>query len=419
MERRCLVVIPLSKVLYRYGFSAPLGYLFGGRSHLVHGVFSKDLTSDLVAGYQYFIVELNWVTELFEFHLIVDFIRKYNANAKILFGGLFSQLHYETIFRSCAVDLFIRGDNELPLRLFLEGEALRKIPNLVSRDGASESSYTLLPEEFKGIEFDIEWFPSYKALFSPLSGCTDLPETYDTAVSEITNNQLTRDEMFYSFPLIVTTKKCSVIHAGCDYCMGSKSLPFQNTAAYSNDALISVLRGLEKKGGDVYGKVCLYILNDIALYDFSNVSFDMNVFIEYDGALGRQALGPRADRGRLYNLEKLFHAFRGGICRLPASTAGLHDRSRDIDYAGIIKRLETARHRIKFMLYEDDSPAIASMGLDSRHVECTLDNFDYRGKLRFDTYASFAQSLVTSIELYNSTKINEQFNLNRVLEYTD
>jgi len=130
----CCVVIPTTKSNYEQGFSAPLAWLFSGYENRVRGIYSVDLTPSAVESFDTFIVELNWFTTLHEFEKIVKFIREYQPRALILFGGLFAQIHYERIFQQYEVDYFIRGDNELPMKLFLEGCKPSLIPNMVGRD---------------------------------------------------------------------------------------------------------------------------------------------------------------------------------------------------------------------------------------------------------------------------------------------
>ncbi len=81
----CLVVIPTN--LNRYSFSGPLAWLFAAYASDVRGVYSEELTPDLVRNAECVVVELNWVTQLKEFLLITEFIRRHNPAARILFGG--------------------------------------------------------------------------------------------------------------------------------------------------------------------------------------------------------------------------------------------------------------------------------------------------------------------------------------------
>lgn len=408
MERKSLIIIPISKILYRYGFSAPLGYMFTNHLSFVHGVFSTELTTSLVSEYNYFIVELNWVTEFWEFKLIVDFIKKVNPKNRILFGGLFAQLHYRKIFQSTDVDYFIRGDNELPLQLFLQGESLNSIPNFVTRKLTKDITYFFPSSELALIDYSIDWFPSYNELLSQAKNNKPIINRYNNMTTEIYKDQCTRDELFYSFPIIISTKKCTVAHKGCNYCMGSRSFDFQGIASYDDNMLKTILSKIEKKKGAIYQSISLYILNDILEYDFTGTSFSLEVFIEYDGPMS----GPK----RIEKLKKLLHAFQAGICRIPASSIGLHEKSRDLNYKELIKEVETEQHNLKYLFYESEKETSKIKDIPDRNKEFTLDNFDCRGKLTFEKYASFSQAITTSIDLYYANQIDEQFKLNSILK---
>ena len=91
-----------------------------------------------------FIIELNWYLELHEFTLVVDYIATHRPDAKILFGGLFATLMHRRIFQELPVHYHIKGDNELPMRLLLEGTPPREVPNLVGleRTAAQQQAET-------------------------------------------------------------------------------------------------------------------------------------------------------------------------------------------------------------------------------------------------------------------------------------
>lgn len=108
-----LVIIP--SLPHKFSFSAPLAWLFSDHIDHVRGIYGYMLNEQLAKEYTSFIVELNWFIELYEFELIVAFIKKHNPDSKILFGGLYSQLKYKELFERNNVDYFIKGDSELPL----------------------------------------------------------------------------------------------------------------------------------------------------------------------------------------------------------------------------------------------------------------------------------------------------------------
>lgn len=384
--RHTLVVIPLSKMTYRFGMSAPLGYLLSGREHHVLGVFSCELTPELVRQHDFFIVELNWVTELFEFRLIAQFIRRHRPDAEILFGGLFAQQHYRKILSTCAVDLTIRGDAEEPLALYLDGAELSAIPNLVTRQREADITYRFESSAYASLVFSLDWFPTYRQMIRDQR--RGMPHRLG-AWSE--------DEINYAFPMVVTTKRCAVAHAGCDYCLGAHPQPFHGDAQLDQAALETLLRRLEQRTQPEYSRVSAYVLNDISNYDFSGLTFDLELFVEYDG--------PLATSQQVEGLRSFFHAFRSGACRLPASGRGIHDRRRDLDYRSLVELLERPTHEVGFLLYEEDRQHAATLGIDDKHAVYHLDVFDFYSRLRFDTYSDYGRAMVDSIDAYAASKL--------------
>jgi len=156
---KTLVIIPT--LLLDCSFSAPLAWMFAKHADRVKGVYGFELTRDMVLEHEQFIVELNWFVELHEFGLIVDFIRRNNRSAKILFGGMYAGIRHREIFQRYDVDHFILGDNELPIGLFVESVAPREIPNCVGRDFANPISYAFTEDQYGDLDFDLSRFPSY------------------------------------------------------------------------------------------------------------------------------------------------------------------------------------------------------------------------------------------------------------------
>lgn len=56
-----LVVNP--RLWYRFSFSTPLAWLFGKNSDQVQGIYSFEITKELVRSHSLFILELNWFVE--------------------------------------------------------------------------------------------------------------------------------------------------------------------------------------------------------------------------------------------------------------------------------------------------------------------------------------------------------------------
>ena len=343
-----LVVIPA--LIHKYTFSAPLAWLFGHHSDRVKGVYSSDLNRQLVRQYDFFIVELNWFIELYEFGLIVRFIRRHNRKARILFGGMHSQLRYREIFGAFDVDYFIKGDNELPIARLLEGDDPHSIPNMVGRDFENEHSWCFRREDFSGLEFNLDWFPDYALRWSeypepekdidskfdrlPLlpryrekAGCTT-PLEYRWRVPPKGGR--------YHLPMLITGRgACPVVHKGCEYCMGSKTglmneLYRRPSLVMDNDTLIGLLRKIERK----FTQVTLFI-NSAEQYDLSGLSFNLEATIEYDTF------------HRAGDVRKVLPAFRSARLHIGLSTEGMVGGTVRDDIASL-QELEDATHRVYF-----------------------------------------------------------------------
>ncbi len=268
--RKALVIIPTSKPNYEIGFSAPLSWLFSKNVHNVKGIFSFQLTPKLISSYDYFIIELNWFTELYEFGLIVDYIKSHNKKAKILFGGIHSQLKYKMIFDNYDVDYFIKGDNELPIQMFLDGDNIRNIPNFVSRSFENDIEYTFREEDYDNLDFNLDWFPDYFRFLEKIN--------------------LESDAGAFINPIIFSSKGCATAHEGCDYCFGSKLNVYKSCynrepVIADNDQLIKLLRKAEKK----FNRLTLYI-NSPCDYDFSGIKLDIDAVIEIDSKVSMEQI---------------------------------------------------------------------------------------------------------------------------------
>jgi hypothetical protein len=190
MTMQTLVVIP--SLMHKFTFSAPLAWLFSDHIGQVHGVYSYTLTKELVRQYDSFIVELNWFIELYEFELICSFIKQHNPRAKILFGGLYSQLKYREIFAHAPVDYFIKGDNEVPIKQYLDGVDPRDIPNMVGRDFENPLTYIFQQEDYKTLQFNLDWIPDYAKRWP------ECPEPSDTL--EPCYDELPRYPLYWEKP---------------------------------------------------------------------------------------------------------------------------------------------------------------------------------------------------------------------------
>jgi hypothetical protein len=357
MFMQTLVVIP--SLMHKYSFSAPLAWLFSDHVDRVKGMYSFALTKDIVKQYSRFIVELNWFIELYEFELIARFIKQHNPRAVILFGGSHSQIKYREIFQHAPVDYFIKGDNEVPLKQFLDGVDPRTIPNMVGRDFENEQTYVFRQSDFQALEFSLAWFPEYEerwqeypdpdadtdAVFSELplypkywqKPGKDLPLTLQWRIPSKGGR--------YHLPMLFTARGgCPVAHTGCEYCMGSKteelaSMYKRPPVVMDNETLIHLLKKIEKS----FKQVSIYINTD-CVYDFTGHHFDLEATIEIDSPSTIDDVGKILPAFRKANLHTAL--YKEGL-------VGTDIRTNFEEY----RALEDERHKVYFFAYPDDALA--------------------------------------------------------------
>jgi hypothetical protein len=366
VSRPVLVVIPTTKPQYEVGFSAPLAWLLPPHGDLVRGVYGFELTSELVRRYDTFIVELNWYLELAEFERIVEFIRAQVPKARILFGGLFSAMHHEAIFARCNVDFFIKGDNELPLRLFIEGQEPATIPNLVGRRFDNPITYRFGAHEFAALELGTDWFPSYR------EACAD-PRFFG------------RDTGFYTLPMLLTSRGgCTVVHTGCEYCMGSRHdvllrLYGRPPVEMDTGALCCLLGSLEGK----QRSCCLFVTSPYT-FELSGRAFDLDVTAEIDGPVAPAQIHDMfAALTRCHVIVPLYrHGIMGGEL---------------VDWREFLA-LEDERHLVRFAAYRRDRDRLRE--IPPEKLCFGLEDVYAAGWVHFDTYADFDLAHRNSEKLY-------------------
>jgi hypothetical protein len=338
--RKVLVVIPLSKsIQYMFGLSAPLAWLFTGRADRVRGVYGHELSEADIREHDTFVIELCWFTAVYEVGVLATHIKRINPRAKILIGGLYSQLAYREILDSYPIDYVIRGDNELPIAMFLDGEDPRNIPNFVGHDFERPIEYRFTQNDFASLDFDLSWFPQYTTMIDRFP---------------------TTDNQQYRVPMIITSRGgCGVPHRGCAYCMGSRlkvmaGLYGRPVINMDNDSLIHLVRKAER-----FGEFSIYITSDCD-YDLTSIECDAKVFIEIDGKVS-------ADR-----LRKIMYAFRRSELMIPVHSDGIMGGDILSDCREIVA-LSDDNHVIKLVAYADEVASLGHIPDDS--VVYVLDTF--------------------------------------------
>lgn len=311
-----LVVVPT--LMLDASFSAPLAWMFSGCAGKVKGVYGFELTAELVVAHDRFIVELNWFIALHELGLIVDFIRRHNPHAEILIGGMYAGIHYPELLRRYSVDYFILGDNEVPVRSFVAGLPAREIPNLVGRDFQNPLDYVFTEAEYGGLDFDLDWLPSYFLYRNPAE--------------------------LFQLPHLITFKGgCDAVHDGCDYCLGAKherlrGLFGRPPIRMSSASLMSLLAKIERK----HDQASLYITN-AGDYDFTGRRFRLDVTIEIDS---------RTTRGQV---EAIFRAFPKVFLLVSAYDEGISGETMTASLYQDLIGCEDASHQVRFYVFRKDA----------------------------------------------------------------
>jgi len=355
-----LVIIP--SLHHKYSFSAPLSWLFSEHPSKVRGIYSEDLCPKDLWGIDLCIVELNWFVELYEFALIIAFIRKHRRKCQILFGGLFGQLKYREIFSRYDVDYFIKGFAERPIKLLLDGQDPKTIPNLVGRDFENATTYVPSESDLAAIRYDLAWFPDYFRYWSlfPAPGIDmELPTAslplYPSYRYTVDPADPTKEFRVpprggrYHLPMIVTARgTCRAVHDGCSYCMGSKKQRLKEIygcdgVVLSNEVLKQHLRQLAKD----FDQATLYI-NSPCEYDFTGEHYDLEVTIEFDCRVTPE------------RLRTILYAFRKASVHMVLYRDGHQDRPGSPEVVDVQRflELEDEHHRIFFFAFRDDGHAV-------------------------------------------------------------
>jgi hypothetical protein len=318
----CLIVIP-TNALYPESFSAPVAWLFADHVHKVRGVYEWELTPELIRKYDYFIVELNWFLQLAGFANVVNTIRQHNSGAKILFGGLYAALQYREVFARMQVDYFIKGDNELPIKMFLDDAPIRSIPNLIGRDFENEHSYFFSSDDIDKINFNLDWFPSSKI-------------AHDRLLNSPIDEMYANHSPIYPLPMVFTTKGgCLSRHEGCGYCLGARhsklsELYGRRIITLENEMIIQQFKKIEKR----FSAATFFVLSPPD-YDFSGHHFNLDIFIEFDSMAS------------VDQVAKIMKAFRSARAHVALYTEGITGSSKRID-AKEFMNLEDDKHKIYF-----------------------------------------------------------------------
>lgn len=399
---KTLVIIP--SLHHKFSFSAPLAWLFSNHADRVTGIYSQDLTPDKIKENTLFVVECNWFTELYEFSLIIKFIRRYNKEAHILFGGLYSQLKYEEMFERFDVDIFIKGFNEKPMQMLLDGVHYFDIPNLVGRTFENNTTYSLAEEELDSLTYNLDWFPDYQKYWDmypapdvdldpdfssmPLVPSYKYPKKMKNPEKEF---RIPSKGGRYHLPMIITSRGgCSSIHEGCDYCMGAKvstneEIYNREPIIYSNEILIKHITQISEQ----FPQMTLYI-NSPFTYDFSGYHFDVDATIEVDTPITPE------------QLKTIMLPFKKAKVHMTLYESGHHGKDIIADYKNYLE-LEDENHKIYFFSFKKDAELV-NVPKDKRlYSEFVFPKWTY-----WEFYNDFDRAFAYSKRFFIITR---QFNL--------
>ncbi len=175
------------------------------------GVFAWELTDALIRSASAIILDCHWFTSLPETIGLVRWVRDLCPQTPVILGGYTAQLFHRELLPLVGAAYVIRGDNEQAFPRLVDAlcrgdvDEARRLPNVAGADFANPITYRFGPEDYAGILFGIDWFPSYARRIAMINK----------------GNCLGMDHEFYRYPLLVMSKGCS---QDCPFCLGSTSL---------------------------------------------------------------------------------------------------------------------------------------------------------------------------------------------------
>jgi hypothetical protein len=133
----------------------------------VTGRFYDEWTRTEVKRAKIIIMDVHWYLGLASAIKLANNFKKINPNISIVVGGLTASIFAKQLIRDSTIDYVVCGDAEIPLTqlvvALLEGLPVTSVPNLVGRDFASVTKYTLTSADLDENNFtDISFFPAYE-----------------------------------------------------------------------------------------------------------------------------------------------------------------------------------------------------------------------------------------------------------------
>jgi hypothetical protein len=204
------------------------------------GVFAWELTDGLIRSASVVVLDCHWFTSLPETIALVRWIRALRPETPILLGGYTAQLFFRELTALASDCYVIRGDNEHSFPRLVDAlgrgasDDARRLPNVAGAGFANPVTYRVGPEDYAGLSFGIDWFPSYRRRIDMINR----------------GNCLGMDHEFYRYPLLAMSKGCS---QDCPLCLGSTAcygrLFDRRQVPIPSAHLETILRTLERDPG--------------------------------------------------------------------------------------------------------------------------------------------------------------------------
>jgi len=165
-------------VLYVHPYTGMLDYsiiptgaiaLMNRINHDKKGMFSFEVKERDLKGAKIIALDLHWFYSLYHVSKLCSEYKRINPLAKIILGGYTATVLADVVIKKMACDYIIKGDADYSFpRLvdgLLNGNSIKEIPNLVSKEFATPFSYSLTADEFNSCDYlNVDWFLSLIAI---------------------------------------------------------------------------------------------------------------------------------------------------------------------------------------------------------------------------------------------------------------
>ncbi len=133
------------------------------------GIYGDQITDEDLCGARIVAMDLHWMFHLRSVEDLAARCKTVNPSLTVIIGGYTAAIFADILVEKFAVDFVILGDAEGSFRPLVErilaGKSWDTVPNLVTKTGKTNQSYSLTAQDFNAIDnLSIDWFPQYKKL---------------------------------------------------------------------------------------------------------------------------------------------------------------------------------------------------------------------------------------------------------------